>query len=59
MTVGLKTSQKTKEKLFARKIKCPNIINIEKFKTFNTIYNKLRRAAKKLFYDKQFKCLGT
>ena len=55
MTVGLKTSQKTKEKLFARKIKCPNIINIEKFKTFNTIYNKLRRAAKKLFYDKQFK----
>ena len=55
MSQGLKISQKRKEKLFARKLKCPNKENIDKFQIYNKIYNKLRRTAKKLYYDKQFK----
>ena len=55
MSQGLKKSQKRKEKLFARKIKYPTMDNIEKFKVYNKLYNKVRRAAKKLFYDKQFR----
>ena len=55
MSKGLIVSQKRKEKLFAKKIKNPSDINKQKFKIYNTLYNKLRRAAKKLYYDKQFK----
>ena len=55
MSKGLIISQKRKEKLFAKKFKCPTISNNENFKLYNTIYNKIRRAAKTLFYDKQFK----
>ena len=55
MSYGLKISQKQKEKLFAKKIKHPNENNIAKFKIYNKLYNKLRRAAKKMFYDNQFK----
>ena len=55
MSKGLLKSQKTERKLFAKKIKFPTIDNNEKFKLYNSLYNKVRRAAKKLFYDKQFK----
>ena len=55
MSQGLKISQKRKEKLFAKKIKYPTIDNIERFKIYNKFYNKVRRAAKKSFYEKQFK----
>ena len=55
MTPGLKISQKTKELLFSKKLKCPNVQNFVKFKEYNKIYNRLRRSAKKLYYDKQFK----
>ena len=55
MSQGLKISQKRKEKLFSRKSKCPNKENIDKFQIYNKMYNKLRRAAKKIHYDKQFK----
>ena len=55
MTNGLKISQKQKEKLFSKKIKCPNELNLQKFKIYNKLYNKLRRAAKKMHYDEQFK----
>ena len=55
MSQGLKISQKRKEKLFAKKIKYPTIDNLEKFKIYNKFYNKVRRAAKKSFYEKQFK----
>ena len=55
MTTGLKISQKNKEKIFSKKIRCPTVININKFKAYNKIYNKLRRAAKKQYYDEQFK----
>ena len=51
---GLKISQKRKEKWFAKKLKSPTEINLEAFKIYNKIYNKLRRAAKKLYYKNQF-----
>ena len=54
MSGGLKISQKRKEILFAKKVKCPSDININQFKLYNKIYNKLRRSAKKMYYDKQF-----
>ena len=41
--------------MFAKKIKYPTIDNLEKFKIYNKFYNKVRRAAKKSFYEKQFK----
>ena len=44
-----------KERLFSRKLRCPNKENVDKFQIYNKIYNKIRRAAKKLYYDKQFK----
>ena len=55
MSQGLIKSQKREEKLFAKKVKYPTRDNIEIFKLYNTVYNKVRRAAKTLFYDKQFK----
>ena len=54
MTPGLLISCKTKSKLFSQKIKNPTLENQLKFKTFNSIYNKLRRAAKKLYYFDSF-----
>ena len=30
-------------------------MSILKFKIYNTLYNKLRREAKKIYYDDQFK----
>ena len=55
MTPGLKISQIQKEKLFAKKLRNPSASNIGNFKTYNQIYNKLRRIAKKIYYDQQFK----
>jgi hypothetical protein len=37
-----------------KQIKTPSELNKHKFKTYNTVYNKLRRAAKKSYYDNQF-----
>ena len=54
MSKGLIVSQKRKEKLFAKKVKNPTNSNKQTFKTYNTMYNKLRRAAKKMYYNKQF-----
>ena len=54
MTKGLKISQKRKEKLFAKKLKSPTDTNRLMFKTYNTIYNKLRRAAKQMYFNNQF-----
>ena len=55
MSAGLKISQMHKEKLFSKKIKYPSDMSINKFKNYNKLYNKLRRAAKKQYYDQQFK----
>ena len=57
MTRGLKVSQKKKEKLFAKKKRNPSDNNKEKFKKYNVLYNKLRRASKKMYYDQHFKNL--
>ena len=54
MSKGLMISQKRKEKLFAKKVRNPSELNKDKFKTYNTVYNRLRRAAKKSYYDNQF-----
>ena len=54
MTSGLLISHKQKEKLFAKRKKCPSALNISTFKTYNNLYNKIRRAAKKFYYEKQF-----
>ena len=51
MSKGLMVSQQRKEKLFAKKVKKAKDVN--KFKIYNTLYNKLRRVAKKM-YDRQF-----
>ena len=54
MTKGLLVSHKRKERLFAKKVKNPSDINLNKFKVYNTIYNKVRRSAKIKYYDNQF-----
>ena len=54
MTSGLLISCKTKSKLFSKKCKNPSPENCLKFRTFNSIYNKLRRAAKKVYYSQCF-----
>ena len=54
MTTGLLISCKSKAKLFNKKFKNPSTENCRKFKTFNSIYIKLCRAAKKLHYNKSF-----
>ena len=54
MTNGLFNSHKTKEKLFAKRKKCPTNQNISAFKIYNNLYNKVRRAAKKYYFEKQF-----
>ena len=55
ITKGLMVSQKRKEKLFSKKKRNPSDINEQTFKQYNKIYNKLRRAAKMLYFDGQFK----
>ena len=54
MSSGLKVSKKRKDALFAKKVKCPSDNNIDIFKVYNKLYNKVRRAAKRMYYDKQF-----
>ena len=51
----MRVSRKRKEKLFAKKIKNPSELNKSKFQTYNSIYNKLRRAAKKDYFENQFR----
>ena len=54
MSKGLIVSQKTKSKLYSNKMQKPTQSNKDKFQLYNNIYNKLRRTAKKLYYDEQF-----
>ena len=54
MSSGLKVSKKRKDALFAKKVKCPSDNNVSIFKLYNKLYNKVRRSAKKMYYDKQF-----
>ena len=54
MTSGLFTSRKTKEKLFSKKLRKPTPFNIDKFKSYNSIYTKLIRKARKIYYKSKF-----
>ena len=54
MSKGLKISKKRKDILFARKVKYSCDKNINEYKIYNQLYNKVRRSAKKSYYDKQF-----
>ena len=54
MSKGLKISKKRKDALFARKVKNSCDKNINEYRDYNKLYNKVRRSAKKLYYDKQF-----
>ena len=52
---GLLISQKHKQKLFSLKIRKPTEMNKNKFKVYNSLYNKIRRRAIQNHYDKSFK----
>ena len=54
MTSGLLKSRRQKEKLAAKKMRCPTLTNIENYRVFNSIYNKIKRAAIKLYYEGKF-----
>ena len=54
MTTSLLNSRKFKEKLFSKKLKNPSHSNIEKFKQYNSIYTKLVRKARTMYYDNKF-----
>ena len=55
MTRGLLISRKHKEKLSTLKIRKPTANNINNFRKYNSIYNKLTRFARKRHYEKMFK----
>ena len=55
MTRGLLKSRKHKEKLGVLRIRKPTGINIDKFKKYNSLYNKLLRLARKKHYENKFK----
>ena len=55
MTPGLLLSRKRKEKLAIKKLKSPSQTNIDNFRIYNSLYNKTKRAAIKLYYESKFK----
>ena len=54
MTKGLLTSRRQKEKLFALKIKNPVTQNVNRFKSYNNLYNSVKRKHKMLYYEQKF-----
>jgi len=52
MTEGLLTSRKNKNTLHKKMISDPTVANINAYKTYRNVYNKILRAGKKLFYEK-------
>ena len=55
MTQGLLVSLKQKQKLFSLKLRKPTESNIAKFKSYNSLYNKIRRKAIQTHYELSFK----
>ena len=55
MSQGLLTSRESKNKLMKLSIVDPSPQNILKFKNFRNLYNKLIRAAKKMYYVSELK----
>lgn len=58
MTPGLLRSRKRKETLALKKLRRPTLENIENFKKYNNLYNKVRRASMLAHYKNQFKQLS-
>jgi hypothetical protein len=54
MSRGLLISRNEKIKRCKLSVKKPNPVNIANLKNYRNLYNKLIKAAKKLYYDKQF-----
>ena len=54
MTQALLKSTRTKQRLFSKKLRIPTDANKKGFTTYNQIFNKVRRAAKKQYYSEQF-----
>ena len=53
-TQGLKNSGRKRDKLFNKKLRNPTENNINTYKTYNNIYNKVKRAAKINYYRNLF-----
>ena len=53
ITDGLLTSSRTKQKLLKKKLEKPTAENIEAYKNFNNMYNKLKRITKINYYNEQ------
>ena len=54
MRLALLKSNKTKQKLFTKKLKYPTEENKKSFNTYNKLFNKIRQAAKKKHYSDLF-----
>lgn len=52
MTAGLLVSRRNKLNLHKISIKYPTELNTTKYKTYRNIYNRVSRAAKKLYFEK-------
>jgi hypothetical protein len=50
MTQGLLVSRNTKNRLHKLSIANPNVANIQRYKTYKTLYFKIVRGAKKLYF---------
>jgi hypothetical protein len=53
ITNGIIQSSITKSELLSKKLKCPTTSNIDKYKVYCNIYNKLLRVAKRNYYCEQ------
>ena len=54
MTTGLLSSSINKNKLHITKISKPTTLNMEKYKTYNSVYNRIKRQIKKIYYENLF-----
>lgn len=54
MTMGLLQSRRQKSKLAGKKMKDPSTVNIEMYRAYNYVYNRVRRHAQKLYYERKF-----
>ena len=54
VTKGILKSRKTKNKLYKKFIKNPNERNELIYKTYRNKFNKIKNAAKKYYYNKEF-----
>ncbi len=50
MTNGLLISRNTKKTLYLSSVADPSVANVQKYKNFKTIYQRVIRAAKKLYF---------